>query len=76
MARQFGVRVSSIYLVCPLELALQRNSKRRGKENVPDFVVKIYYRRLQPPTLEEGFDSVEVYGVGNENSTKTKQSIA
>jgi predicted kinase len=60
VAKRAGVRVSSVYLACPLEVALQRNSKREGKERVPDFVVKIYSKKLEVPSLAEGFDSVEI----------------
>ncbi len=60
IARRAGVRVSSVYLTCPIDIALKRNSKRQGKERVPDFVVKIYNKKLEVPTLAEGFDSVEI----------------
>lgn len=60
IAKKVGARIRSIYLACPLDIALERNSRRVGKERVPDFVVKIYNRRLEIPTLDEGFDSVEV----------------
>jgi predicted kinase len=63
LARKYGAGVRSIYLVCPLDLALERNSVRKGKERVPDFVVKIHNRRIEVPSTEEGFESVEVVNV-------------
>lgn len=74
MAKAFGVPIRSIYLKCPLELALERNSARRGKERVPDFVVKFYYRKLVPPTVDEGFDSCEVIEISQMEKDEEKNS--
>ncbi len=63
IARAYGVPVKSIYLRCQLDLALQRNTSRRGRERIPDKAVKFYHRILQPPSKDEGFDSVEVVHV-------------
>lgn len=60
IARSFGVPVRSIYVKCPLELALERNTTRKGKEQVPAFVVKLYFRKIEQPKIEEGFLSCEV----------------
>jgi predicted kinase len=59
-AKLFGVSLRAIYLHCPIELALERNALRQGKGRVPDNAVRFYNKILQPPTLEEGFDQVEV----------------
>jgi bifunctional polynucleotide phosphatase/kinase len=65
-AKSFSVPVRSIYLKCSVDLALKRNELRHGKEHVPAFVVRFYNKRLQPPTLDEGFDSCEVIDVVEE----------
>ncbi len=62
-AKAFGAQISSIYIDCPLELAMERNRKRKAKEQVPAFVLRFYFRKLQQPKLEEGFDSCEVIKV-------------
>ncbi len=59
-AKAYGVPVRSIYLECPLGLALRRNASRRGRERIPGKAVKFFYRILKPPSKDEGFDSVEV----------------
>ena len=59
LARQFDVKVRAIYLKCPVDIALQRNSSRTGKARVPVSAVRFYNKILCPPTMEEGFDSVE-----------------
>jgi predicted kinase len=63
IAKSFGVPVRSAYLRCPLDLALKRNDSRRGREQIPSYVVKFYNRKLEPPRLDEGFDSCEVIDV-------------
>jgi predicted kinase len=60
IASALGVKVRAVYLRCPLEVGLARNSKRTGRERVPDKVVVMYHRMLQEPTLDEGFDSIEM----------------
>ncbi len=59
IAKQAGVPIKAIYLDCPIEIALERNSLRSGKERLPVYVVRLYYKRLEPPMLDEGFQSVE-----------------
>jgi predicted kinase len=59
-AKLFGVPIRAIYINCPVDLALKRNAPRTGREHVPDNAVRFYYKILQPPSMDEGFDSVEV----------------
>jgi predicted kinase len=59
-ATSFGVPIKSIYIRCPVAVALKRNESRRGKEQVPPHVVKFYNRKLEPPSPDEGFYSCEV----------------
>lgn len=60
IAKAYEVPIRSIYLKCPVETAIKRNRSRRGKEHVPDFVIKMYATKLEPPSKSEGFDSCEV----------------
>ena len=53
-----GVKVGAIALKVPLEVALEHNSKRTGRANVPEDVIKGMYRDYTIPTIEEGFDVV------------------
>ena len=59
-ARRFNFPIRAILLKCDLDVALRRNSTRSGKEYVPDRAVKMYYRILEPPSDDEGFDSIEI----------------
>ena len=59
MARLFGIPIRALYIDCPVEVALERNASRVGKERVPDKAVRFYNKIIQRPSVEEGFDSVE-----------------
>ena len=59
IAKLFGISVRAVYINCPVDLALQRNASREGEEHVPDKAVRFYYKILEPPSVNEGFDSVE-----------------
>jgi hypothetical protein len=41
-----------------LKECLRRNRAREGKARVPDVALFVNRKRLQPPTLAEGFDAV------------------
>lgn len=49
-------QVVAYYFVPDLKLSLLRNAARTGKERVPDMGLYATFKKLQPPTLEEGFD--------------------
>ena len=68
IAKTLGLRIRAVYLKCPLDIALLQNSRRTGRERVPDRVVSMYYRMLQQPTLEEGFSSVEIVEVDKKSA--------
>jgi predicted kinase len=38
--------------------ALRRNAERNGKERVPDLAILATFKKLQIPTLDEGFDAL------------------
>lgn len=61
------INPSSEYLVVaidmqtPLEVCLNRNTKRCGRERVPSNVVNSMHSRHEAPSLEEGFDIILTY---------------
>lgn len=57
-AREAGFRVVGYYFPTPLRTAIARNAKRTDKKAIPVAGVASKYKRLQPPTLEEGFDEL------------------
>lgn len=45
-------------ITTPLGECLERNSKRIGKERLPDFIVTSLYSNFEQPTLDEGWDEI------------------
>ena len=60
LAREAGVPVRAVWLDVPFEACLQRNSARTGRARVPPVGLHATAARLSPPSVDEGFSSVEV----------------
>lgn len=58
LAREFDLPAVAVFTDTPMEVALARNRRRRRK--VPEEVVERFYRLLEPPSADEGFDEVVV----------------
>lgn len=58
LARQHKFKVKGYYFQSRLEEALERNSLRTGKALVPKIGVLSTYKKLEVPSLEEGFDEL------------------
>jgi predicted kinase len=63
LAREHGAEVRAVFVDAPLELCLQRNAARSGRAEVPLVGVYATAKRLVPPTVDEGFDRVDVIRV-------------
>ncbi|GLY85440.1 ATP-binding protein [Actinoallomurus iriomotensis] len=62
IARAHGAVVRAVYVDVPLPVCLDRNAARTGRARVPLVGVLGTAKRLVAPTVEEGFDRVEVAG--------------
>ena len=51
-------KIVCYYFQSRIEDALQRNSRREGKENIPEIAVKGSFNKLEIPAFEEGFDEL------------------
>ena len=59
--------VIAYYFDCPFEEALARNNGRTGKAKIPEIGVKSTFKKLTPPSFEEGFDKIyQVQLIDNE----------
>jgi len=56
LARRYGAEVSGYFFMTDAGDALRRNRARQGRERVPDVAIFTVRKRLEPPTLSEGFD--------------------
>jgi predicted kinase len=56
LGRAFGARVIGYYFESRLEDCLEPNRQRVGKERIPDIALYATRKRLQSPSMVEGFD--------------------
>jgi predicted kinase len=56
IARELGAQVIGYYVEATTREAVARNSKREGRARVPNVGIFTTAKRLQVPTLSEGFD--------------------
>ncbi len=61
MAKSFGYEAQAVYFDVPLELCIERNSKRERR--VADDVMQKMAERLRPPSFREGFSKITVVRV-------------
>ena len=66
IAREAGFRVIAYFFDTTLRDAIQRNNQRAGKQKIPVPAIAGAFRKLQVPTLEEGFDDVYSVNVAPE----------
>ncbi|MDY6486701.1 AAA family ATPase [Acinetobacter faecalis] len=57
-AKDAGFEVISYYFETDLNSALERNSQREGKANIPEVGVRATYKKLEIPSLDEDFDEI------------------
>ena len=53
-----GFCVVAYFFETSLRDAIRRNNQRAGKQKIPAPAIASTLRKLQPPTLEEGFDAI------------------
>ena len=56
LARKHGAEVVGYFFTTEAADALRRNRAREGRERVPDVAIFTARKRLEPPTMTEGFD--------------------
>jgi predicted kinase len=60
IGRAHGGGVRAVFVDVPLSVCLARNAARTGRAQVPLVGVLATRRRLVPPSIDEGFDRVDV----------------
>jgi predicted kinase len=61
MAKSFGYEVQAVFFDVPLDVCLDRNSKR--DRSVSEDVMRKMAEKLKPPVFEEGFEKITVVRV-------------
>jgi hypothetical protein len=59
-ARATGAAVRAVWIDTPLDTCRDRNDAREGRARVPLVGLLTTAKRLVPPTVQEGFDRVDV----------------
>jgi predicted kinase len=67
LARRYGARTIGYFFSGDARDALRRNRAREGRHRVPDVAIFSIRKRLEPPSLEEGFDRLYVVRLKEEN---------
>jgi predicted kinase len=58
LARAHGARIVGYFFDVTTREAVARNAGRTGRQKVPNVAIFTVAKRLQPPTLAEGFDQL------------------
>ena len=61
VARKHGAKIIGYFFDVAVKDAIAQNQQREGKARVPTVAIHTIAKRLEPPTMEEGFD--ELYRV-------------
>ena len=64
-AKAAGFRVAGYYLPIEVRAAIARNKNRKDKKPLPVPAILRSYKRLEPPRIEEGFDSLVTVEAGS-----------
>jgi predicted kinase len=73
-ARRAGFRVVAYYFETSLGDAMRRNNQRAGKEKIPAVALAGTLKKLQRPTLKEGFDAVYRVTISGEGKFQVESS--
>lgn len=65
-AKDEHFKVVGYYFKSDIGSAIERNSKRSGKENLPLTAIKSTHSKLELPTFKEGFDELFYVHIGSE----------
>lgn len=57
-ARAAGFRLVAYFFKTTLREAMQRNNLRSGKQRIPAPAVAAAFKKLVPPSVDEGFDDI------------------
>jgi predicted kinase len=66
-AKAAGFRVTAYHFRIPLRAAIARNNRRRAGQKIPVPALIATLKRLQAPTLDEGFDQIYIVELAADN---------
>lgn len=57
-ARNAGFRIIAYFFNSTVRDAIQRNNQRKLKAKIPPVAIAGTYKKLEPPSIDEGFDEI------------------
>ena len=72
MARSFGYEVQALFFDVPLEVCMERNSRR--ERSVQEEVMRRMAEKLRPPSFKEGFSKIVVVRVKNRSDSESDEA--
>jgi predicted kinase len=72
-AKAAGFKVTGYYFRSNLQDCLKHNEQRNGKERIPPQGVFAAYKRLQLPSLAEGFDALFYVSIGSNGDFEVQE---
>jgi predicted kinase len=58
LARELSARVSCFWFDAPPAECIPRNHQREGRARVPPSAIWLTWKKLEPPSIAEGFDEI------------------
>lgn len=68
-AKQAGFQIIGYFMESKLQVCMERNDRRKGKEKIPAMAIAATSNKLEMPSYDEGF--YELYFVKNDGQTMT-----
>jgi predicted kinase len=75
-ARRAGFRLVAYFFQTSLHEAIERNNQRSGKQRIPPTAVAGTFRKLQVPTLDEGFEAIHTVTISSDGNFVVTEGLA
>lgn len=74
-ARRHGAAVVGYFFDVNTRTAVARNAERKGRDKVPNVAIFTAAKRLEPPSLNEGFDQLFRVEIDQDRTLKISPSL-
>jgi predicted kinase len=76
LGKRHGAVVKGYFFVATAQECLLRNQSRAGAKRVPAVAIRVFFARLQPPRLDEGFDELFSVAIAAQDFTVARMGSA
>ncbi len=67
ISKKVDVEFVAVFVDTPIERCIEQNDKREGRACVPYDAIQRMYNSLEPPTTDEGYESIIVFNKKKKN---------